>query len=93
VLLQDRAFIILDEPTANLDPATARKMMDQLFTRSPNKGLLLITYDLGLLREMDEILVLSEGTITQRGRMDSLLKAGGEFKHIFEMENNKIRDS
>jgi len=93
VLLLNRPFIILDEPTANLDPSTARKMMDRLYARSVDKGFLLITYDLDLLREMDEILVLSGSTIAQRGTLDSLLEAGGEFGDIFEMEINLLCDS
>ncbi|HNR01948.1 MAG TPA: thiol reductant ABC exporter subunit CydC [Anaerolineaceae bacterium] len=93
LLLQDRPFVVLDEPTASLDRVTARKVMESINTRTGDKGMLLITYDLDLLKGMDEILVISDGRITQRGTLIPLLEMDGVFRDLFDLENNRIRDS
>ncbi len=91
-LLQDRPVIVLDEPTANLDYATARRVMDNLFSTLTGKSLLIITYDVNLLREMDEILVISGGKITQRGTFNTLSTHEGDFRSIFMLETDKLNE-
>lgn len=91
-LLQDRPFIVFDEPTANLDRVTSRKVMNALFSILASKGMLIITYDMDLLREMDEIVVLGGGRITQRGTFDELSTIKGDFRNIFVLESDKLSE-
>lgn len=93
VLLQNRPFILLDEPTANLDRSTAVRVMENVLKDRTDKGYLIVTHDLRLLPKMDEIIVLSGGRITQRGTFDELQSAGGEFKKLYEMEMNRLQET
>ena len=86
VLLQDRPFILLDEPTSNLDRSSAEHLMGSLFQHAENKGLLLITHDISWLSQMDEILVLDEGKIVERGNLPDLINHNGVFARLFKVE-------
>lgn len=92
VLLQEKPLIVLDEPTANLDQLTARRVMKTLFNRAADSGVLLITYDVGLLCLVDEILVISGGKITQRGTLQSLQKQEGDFRRFFALESDRLNE-
>jgi len=92
VLLQDKPLILMDEPTANLDRTTARKVMNNLFSHSSQKGVLLVTHDLDLLPQMDEIIVLSGARIVQRGTLETLRMSKGEYWNLFEWEVNRLSE-
>jgi thiol reductant ABC exporter CydC subunit len=84
VLLRDAPVVILDEPTANLDPVTERSLLDEFLTALAGRSLLLITHRLVGLDAMDEILVLQSGRITERGRHVDLLGSGGWYSRMVQ---------
>jgi len=90
VLLQDRPFILLDEPTSSLDRVSAERVMRSLFHYAEQRGLFLITHDIAWLSQMDEILVLSEGRIVEQGMFPDLLKQKGVFARLFKVEMDKL---
>ena len=63
-LLADAPVLVLDEPTAHLDPATARALLDDVVDELGDKSLLLITHRSEGLERMDEILELDDGRVT-----------------------------
>jgi ATP-binding cassette subfamily C protein CydC len=67
VLIKDAPILILDEPTANLDPLTEQQVLETLFKVMKQKTSLLITHRLVGLENMDEILVMDHGQIVERG--------------------------
>jgi thiol reductant ABC exporter CydC subunit len=79
VLLRDAPIVILDEPTANLDPVTERALLAEFWDALAGRSLLMITHRWVGLDAMDEILVLQHGEVIQRGRYDALAAAGGWF--------------
>jgi ATP-binding cassette subfamily C protein CydC len=85
-LLQDRPFIILDEPVENLDPSTAKKIMATIFNVIKDRGLFLITHDLSFLSRINEILVLENGSIIERGEYGALIDKGGEFARMVQFQ-------
>jgi ABC-type multidrug transport system fused ATPase/permease subunit len=82
-LLADPALLILDEPTAHLDPPTARALTADLLAVTRGRATLLITHDLDGLDEVDEIVVLDAGRVSQRGTHRQLLAAGGLYRSMW----------
>ena len=82
-LLADPALLILDEPTAHLDPATARALTADLLAVTRGRATLLITHELDGLAEVDEIVVLDEGRVRQRGTHRQLLGSGGLYREMW----------
>jgi ATP-binding cassette subfamily C protein CydC len=86
-LIKDAPILILDEPTANLDPLTEKQVLDTLFGAMKQKMTLLITHRLVGLENMDEILVMDHGRIVERGRHGTLMKAGGLYRRLMDLQN------
>jgi ATP-binding cassette subfamily C protein CydC len=83
-LLKDTPLLILDEPTANLDVHTERRVLEAILRSVEGRTLLLITHRLVSLEAMDEILVLSAGRVVERGAQAELLAQNGHFRRMWE---------
>jgi ATP-binding cassette, subfamily C, bacterial CydC len=83
-LLADPAVLILDEPTAHLDPGTRAELAADLLAVSAGGGrsTLLITHDLAGLDQVDEIVVLQDGLVAERGTDAELRAAGGLYHRM-----------
>ncbi|NWG05818.1 MAG: thiol reductant ABC exporter subunit CydD [Chloroflexi bacterium] len=86
-LLKDAPILILDEPTANLDPLTEKAVLETLFDVMRRKTSLLITHRLIGLENVDEILVLNHGRIIERGTHDELLARDGLYRRLWDLQN------
>jgi ATP-binding cassette, subfamily C, bacterial CydC len=86
-LLKDSPILILDEPTANLDPITEKQVLATLFEIIRGKTSLLITHRLVGLENMDEVIVLDHGRIVERGGHDELLKSDGMYRRLWDLQN------
>lgn len=89
-LLQDAPFVILDEPTANLDAVSEAEVTKVLQYSFKGKGVLWITHRLVNLDWMDEIIVLNQGRIVERGTHLELINAGGLYARLLETQNRMI---
>jgi ATP-binding cassette subfamily C protein CydC len=89
-LLQNRPYLILDEPVENLDPVTANKIMATLFKLFSNRAVLFITHDFSWLDQMNEILLMSDGKILERGTYDELLVKGGKFTRLKGLQDQRL---
>ncbi len=83
-LLADPALLILDEPTAHLDPAARRALMADLLAATRGRATLLITHELDGLDEVDEVVVLEAGQVSQRGTHSALLGTGGIYRRMWQ---------
>jgi len=81
-MLRGFPILIVDEPTAGLDAATARSVVNEIL--AVGRGVLLITHGTEGLDRMDEILVLDEGSVVERGTHSELLGAGGLYARFRE---------
>ncbi|HKK04976.1 MAG TPA: thiol reductant ABC exporter subunit CydC [Gammaproteobacteria bacterium] len=84
-LLKDAPIMILDEPTEGLDAATERRVMDSLLSAATGRTLVLITHRLKGLEHMDEIAVMDEGQIVERGTHGTLMAASGRYRQMHEV--------
>ena len=82
-LLADPALLILDEPTAHLEPATSRALTADLLAVTRGRATLLITHELDGLEEVDEIVVLDAGRVSQRGTHRQLLATDGLYRQMW----------
>jgi ATP-binding cassette, subfamily C, bacterial CydC len=81
-LLADPDLLILDEPTAHLDPEAASALTADLLAVTAGRATLLITHDFDGLDQVDEIIVLDQGKVAQRGTHRELMHAGGRYRQL-----------
>ena len=83
-LLADPAVLILDEPTAHLDPEARAALTADLLTLTAGRATLLITHELEGLDQVDEIIVLDHGKVVQRGPHEQLIRSAGPYRQLHE---------
>lgn len=86
-LLRDTRLLILDEPTAHLDPVTAQNFLHSLYDVAQDRSLLMITHQLRGLEMMDEILVMRHGCIVERGTHDELMGVDSTYRKMWVLQN------
>jgi ATP-binding cassette, subfamily C, bacterial CydC len=83
-LLADPPLMILDEPTAHLDPDSRRDLTADILAVTQGRATLLITHDLDGLDQVDEIVVLDHGRVAERGTHAELLRSGGLYRQMWQ---------
>ena len=86
---------MLDEPTEHLDPLGADALTSDLLSAMADRSLVLITHRLTGLESVDQILVVDNGMVIERGSHDELLAAGGRYSSLWweEMRTERYADS
>jgi ABC-type multidrug transport system fused ATPase/permease subunit len=92
-LLKNAPILIFDEPTANLDPQTEKQVLDTLFETMKNKTSILITHRLVGLENIDEILVMDQGRIVERGTHHKLVQQAGLYRRLWDLQNQILSDT
>ena len=83
LFLTDTAYVILDEPTASMDPVSEYKMYQLLCSLMKSRGSLMISHRLASAKMADHILVLKHGNIIEQGNHDDLMKNQGIYYTLF----------
>jgi ABC-type multidrug transport system fused ATPase/permease subunit len=89
-LLKNAPLLVLDEPTANLDPATERDLLDAIYRATQDRATLVITHRLVRMQEMDEILVLERGRIVERGTHAELAARHGTYRRMLDVQREVL---
>lgn len=84
--VRDSSFLILDEPTAALDPESEQRVFQQYSTQIQGKTALLITHRLGSVKLADRILVFKQGRLVEQGSHAELLKQKGEYAYLYSLQ-------
>ncbi|ACV23322.1 Lipid A export ATP-binding/permease protein MsbA [Slackia heliotrinireducens] len=82
--MKDSPIIVLDEATANVDPENERDLMDAIQELTCNKTVIMIAHRLKTVRDADQILVVDQGRIVQRGTHDELMAEDGIYRRFVE---------
>ncbi len=86
-ILKDAPIIIFDEATANIDPENERKLKVAIEELTKDKTIIMIAHQLSTIQDADQILVLNNGKIEQRGIHKKLIEQGGLYKTLIGMKN------
>ena len=89
--LRDAQLLILDEPTASLDARSEHEVFKRFAELTEGKMSLLISHRLSTVRMADRILVLENGSIAEQGYHDQLLRTGGSYAEMFELQAASYR--
>jgi subfamily B ATP-binding cassette protein MsbA len=85
-LLKNAPILILDEATSSLDTESEREVQAALDRLMEKRTVLVIAHRLSTVRNVDRILVLSEGRIVEEGVHKELMAIGGEYKKLYELQ-------
>ena len=86
-MLKDAPIVIFDEATASIDPENEDKLKAAIEELTKNKTIIMIAHRLSTIRNADQILVLNNGKIEQRGNHEELMNQGGLYKTLISMKN------
>jgi ATP-binding cassette subfamily B protein/subfamily B ATP-binding cassette protein MsbA len=85
-LLRDAPILILDEPTSSVDTATEAAIMEAMEQVVRGRTTFVIAHRLSTVRSAAQIVVLQNGSITERGTFEELLERQGAFASLYQMQ-------
>lgn len=86
---KDSEYMILDEPSAALDPISEDRIFEQLYHLSEGKSSVTISHRLSNTTLADKILVIADGHIIEQGSHDELLRQNGQYARLFHLQASK----
>ena len=90
--LRNSPFLILDEPSASLDPRAERALFEQIRDAMAGRTVLLITHRLASVRDADRIYVLASGEIVEHGTHAELLGSNGLYAELYRFQADAYAD-
>jgi subfamily B ATP-binding cassette protein MsbA len=85
-VLKNPPILILDEATSSLDTESEKLVQDAIFNLMKNRTSIVIAHRLSTVRDVDEICVINEGEIVERGKHDTLLEQNGIYKKLHDLQ-------
>jgi ATP-binding cassette subfamily B protein len=79
----DPKILILDEATSNVDTRTEKRVQSAMTRLMKDRTSLIIAHRLSTIRDVDRILVLDHGNVTESGTHDELLKKKGTYYKLY----------
>ncbi|XP_053666759.1 iron-sulfur clusters transporter ABCB7, mitochondrial [Anopheles marshallii] len=86
-ILKNSPILIFDEATSSLDSITEHNILQALARATDNRTSICIAHRLSTVMDADEILVLENGRVGQRGTHEQLLKSGGLYTKLWDTQN------
>ncbi|HQF11251.1 MAG TPA: ABC transporter ATP-binding protein [Paludibacteraceae bacterium] len=86
-ILKNPPILILDEATSALDTESEKMVQEAIEKLMMNRTTLVIAHRLSTIKRADEICVMSEGKIVERGKHDELIALNGYYKRLYDMQS------
>lgn len=83
---RDRDFIVLDEPTSNLDPLAETEIFKKYMEMIKGKTVIMVTHRISVASLVDRIVVFKDGEIVEDGTHDELLLNNGEYTRLYKAQ-------
>ena len=93
VLLKDPALLVFDEATSALDSISESRIQEAIDPIIASRTSILIAHRLSTILAADEILVVKDGQIVERGVHSELVKRGGTYTELYETQFRKALDA
>lgn len=90
---REAPFVVLDEPTAALDPRAEHDVFERLKHFAAGRTVMFISHRLATVRTADRILVLHEGEVIESGNHDELMALGGHYSLLFNLQASAYQDA
>lgn len=87
-LLSDAAFIVLDEPTAAMDPVAESRMYESFFEVMRERGSIMVSHRLASAKMADKIIVLHDGQVCETGNHGELMKQHGLYYEMYMQQSS-----
>ncbi|MCY7908311.1 MULTISPECIES: ABC transporter ATP-binding protein [Bacillus subtilis group] len=91
-LFRNSQLIVLDEPTAALDPKKEKEVFQQFNDIATGKTAIYISHRMSAAKLADRIIVLKEGKIIEDGTFNELMQQNGEFKEMYEIQSSQFSE-
>lgn len=85
-------YVIMDEPSANLDPVAEYNLNKSMTEVAKNKTVIFISHRLSTTRHADRIYVMENGEIVENGTHDELMSQNGKYAYMFNLQAEKYRN-
>ncbi len=89
-LLKDPDVVILDEALSSIDPKTERLVQDAMLKLMNGRTSIIIAHRLSIVRYVDDIVVIDDGKIVEKGSLDELLSKKGYFYRLYTSQHSGI---
>jgi ATP-binding cassette subfamily B protein len=91
--LRDAPILVLDEPTSALDARAEFEVFEQFHELARDRTALIVSHRLSTVRMVDRIVVLEDGAIAETGTHDDLMRRGGVYAALFELQAQRYREA
>ena len=91
-MYKDGPMLILDEPTSALDPIAESRIYEEYNQLADKKTAVFISHRLASTKFCDRILFLDNGKIVEEGSHDALMKNGGKYREIFDIQSHYYKE-
>jgi subfamily B ATP-binding cassette protein MsbA len=88
-IIRDTPILILDEPSSGLDAASEKLVFEALDRLMENRTTIVIAHRLATVRRANIIFVVKDGAIVERGTHEELLRSGGLYSELYEIQFNQ----
>ncbi len=86
---KDCPYVILDEPSANLDPVSEYELNHAMMTGAEHKTVIFISHRLSTTRNADKIFMMEKGKIIESGSHEELMNLNGKYAEMFNLQAEK----